>query len=117
VADQANGRIQRFGDPALGVLDSASAESAGLRIASANPFRDAILLSYAVPRSSRVAATILDVSGRRVATLLDRIAEAGDLGVSWDARSDEGRRVTPGTYFVRFEHEDEVRVARVTVLK
>lgn len=118
VADQTNGRIQRFGDPVLGVLDPHSAESTGnLRLASSNPFRDSIALSYAVPRSSHVAATVIDVRGRRVATLRDQIAEAGELRLTWDARSDDGRPVSPGPYFVRFERESDVSIARVTLLK
>jgi streptogramin lyase len=118
VADQANGRIQRFGDPVTGVFDPGQVTSgARLRVISSNPFRDSVTLSYAVPQSGQVAVTVADVSGRRVATLRDQVAAAGDHRLTWDARFDNGRPVPPGRYFVRLERASDVSVATLTVLK
>jgi len=44
---------------------------------------------------------ILDLAGKRVATILDETRGAGPHTVSWDSTDDSGRRVAAGVYFDR----------------
>lgn len=53
--------------------------------------------------------TILDVRGRRIATVLAR-----DGSAAWDGRDVSGQRVAPGVYFAR---DPRRRTSRITVLR
>ena len=43
-----------------------------------------------------MTAAIYDLQGRRVRTLLDEVAEAGDHRLIWDGVDDRSRAVSPG---------------------
>jgi len=118
IADQGNGRVQRFGASVTGVHDPAHGPNASvLHVISPNPFRDAVTFSYSVPHAERAALTIADVRGRRVATLQDRFVAAGEHRFTWNARSDGGLPVAPGRYFLQLEHDGNVNVAALTLLR
>ena len=75
----------------------------GFALASAapNPFRGATQLGFTLPTPSQVTLSVYDVTGRRVAVLLDGVQRStGDHHVSWD-----GRGLASGTYLVRMEAE------------
>ena len=62
---------------------------------------------------------VYDLSGRPVATLLDRPEENGDFAVEWDGRDGSGRMVRPGLYVYRVllegDADDFVRFGTVGV--
>src|SRR5207247_1502371 len=47
------------------------------RLAGANPFRSSSALTYALPERAPVRIEIYSVTGQRVATLVNRVQEAG----------------------------------------
>jgi hypothetical protein len=61
---------------------------------------------------------VVDVQGRRVASLLDAPHHAsGRFETRWDLRDAKGSRVAPGTYFVRLEGAGSSVNERVVVLR
>lgn len=64
-----------------------------------NPFTAQTVLQYVLPTATAVRLLIHDSSGRRVATLVDRVEAAGPHFVTWDGRSDVGRKVVSGIYY------------------
>jgi hypothetical protein len=86
-----------------------------------NPSRAGFGLSYALPAPAAVRIEVFDVQGRRTSIVEDSRRESGRHRATWDATSEEGLRVSPGTYFVRLRAEapDGVRTAtcKVTVLR
>ena len=77
------------------------AVASGLRLgARPNPFDRASRISYALPRPADARLCIYDLTGARVATLIDRRVEAGDGEVVWDGRDSRGLPVAPGVYLV-----------------
>ena len=46
-------------------------------------------------------ATVIDLNGRAVRTLVRQSVAAGATSLDWDLRDDRGERVAPGIYFVR----------------
>ncbi|NOT33122.1 MAG: T9SS type A sorting domain-containing protein [Candidatus Eisenbacteria bacterium] len=79
-----------------------------------NPFGSRTLLRFTLPRESEVTLDVLDVSGRRVKSLvLGEPRSAGTHLVEWDGRGDRGEREPPGMYFVRLVAGPERRVQRV----
>ena len=69
-----------------------------------NPFAEAVTIRLGIPRSSPVALSVYDVTGRSVARLLTgQPAAPGPLTVVWDGRDQAGQRVGSGVYFLRLE--------------
>jgi hypothetical protein len=60
---------------------------------------------------------VLDVRGRVVATVEDGALPAGMHARHWEARGFSGGALASGMYFLRLEHEGEVRTRRLLVLR
>jgi hypothetical protein len=71
---------------------------AGLR---PNPARGGMSIAFGLREAATVAFDVLDLSGRRVATLPARDFDAGERTATWDGRGDAGARLPAGLYFVR----------------
>lgn len=82
-----------------------------------NPFNPQTNLRYALPREGAVTVTIHDVQGRRVRTLVDGRQAAGEYVVTWDGRDDAGRPLPSGPYLGRVAACDQVRSAKLALLK
>jgi flagellar hook assembly protein FlgD len=80
-----------------------------------NPCRDEATIAFALPAAGSARVTVHDVTGRRVAMLLDASLAAGAQSVRWDARDDDGQRVAAGLYLVRLEHGASVTAAKLVV--
>jgi hypothetical protein len=100
-----SGRIQRREGVAVDQVltlreppvDDADTTPARAAFAFPNPFRSRTSLSLA--RSGAGGIVILDASGARVRRL-----DSGTCGrTEWDGRSDDGRRVAPGVYYIDTE--------------
>jgi hypothetical protein len=60
---------------------------------------------------------LYDVSGRRVANLLDAVHGAGEVEVRWSGRGLAGEVLPSGVYYARLVAAGEVRTRRVVLLK
>lgn len=83
---------------AVGDLESQEAFSLNV---SPNPVSSGSTLSLVVPRQEAIVLEIVDVSGRRIAKLVDEVIQAGRYQYKWDGGSRDGRRAPAGVYFVR----------------
>lgn len=90
---------------------------AGLRLAGAHPVRDLATLELALPRSQRVTARIVDVSGRMVRALAEGELAAGLHPLRWDLRNDRGAEVEAGVYFLDLRSSDLTRRERIVVAR
>ncbi len=68
---------------------------------SPNPFNPVTTINFDLPRAGHVRLEIFEVSGRRVATLLDESREAGRYSTTWRGQDDAGNAVSSGMYFYR----------------
>lgn len=118
VADQLNGRVQRFGDVTMDVpAASASPAALAIRSLTPNPSLGAVSLTYSIPRAGRVAVTIADMAGRRVANLGQELVTAGEHRVTWDVKEADGRELAAGHYFIRLESETGTGIGRFVVVR
>ena len=85
--------------PLVGVGDGPEIEL-GVR-AMSNPSRGPVEFELRAPEAGWARLAIYDVSGRRLATVLDRDIEAGVRRVGWSGRDDDGRTAAAGLYFYR----------------
>jgi hypothetical protein len=66
-----------------------------------NPARTSTEIAFNLPQPTWVDLVIVDVAGRKVATLIDGPLPAGRHVTVWALRSEVGPRVSPGMYFCR----------------
>lgn len=92
----------------------ASGRDAGLTLAlSPNPARGATRIAWSSPVAGVYALEVIDVAGRRVATLGLGWADSGAHAAEWDGRDADGRATRPGLYFVRLAAGGGTRVTRL----
>ena len=68
-----------------------------------NPFSRSSAICYQVQETENVTLKVYDVSGKLVATLVDKVQCSGDHSVIWDGRNSSGVAVSPGVYLYRLE--------------
>jgi len=77
-----------------------------------NPFNPATNITFQVPVDSRVTIEVFDVLGRRVATLVDDILDAGHHQVTFD-----GTHLASGVYLYRMQTGDFVQTRKLMLVK
>ena len=77
-----------------------------------NPFNPKTTLSFSLPAAGPTRLEVFDVSGRRVATLLDGFADAGRHEREWEARGLAG-----GVYLARLSGDWGAESFRLVLLK
>jgi minor extracellular serine protease Vpr len=85
-----------------------------LAIASANPSAGPVDVDFALPRVADVEITVLDLAGRRVATLARGIHAAGRHRARWTPRSE---RSSSGVYFVRLRAPQTMLTRRIAITR
>jgi hypothetical protein len=83
-----------------------------------NPFRGTTEIRYDLPAAGAVSLTVYDLSGRKVATLVDVEPQGpGRHCARWNGCDDEGRRVASGVYFYRVDAGGLTGEGRVVFLR
>jgi len=97
-------------------LDAAHYET-GLCSVSPNPFNPDTEIQFTLREATRVAISVIDVSGRRVASLVDDSLDSGLHSVRWDGRDSTGRGAASGVYFVHMTAGELAFSRRVLLVK
>jgi len=74
-------------------------------------------IEYSLARMGRVEISIFDVSGRRIATLVDGNGAPGIYRSTWDGRNENGQRVASGIYFCRMVTDSKAIVKKMILLR
>lgn len=82
-----------------------------------NPVRSQSRVMFDLPRSSRVALAVYDVSGRAMRRWDYGVLPAGHQERAWNATDGAGRALANGVYFLRLETDRERGVHKVLVLR
>jgi len=92
---------QSWYDLHVGIEERPGAQNvaSGLFRAAPNPCVGLVTVSYQARQAGRVAIELYDASGRKAATLLDRVMPAGDADLTWDARG-----MSRGVYFLKLRN-------------
>jgi hypothetical protein len=85
--------------------------------AQPNPFISTTTIQFSLTTPSRVKLEILDIEGRRVATLIDASLPAGHHAVAWTGRDDHGSIVCAAVYFARLVSPSGTLAGRVVRLR
>ena len=81
-----------------------------------NPVTESMLLAFDLPEPRLVRAEMYDAGGRLVRVLARDLVPAGKNQRTWDGRDQNGNRVPPGIYFVRFFAGNDRGTHKVVVL-
>lgn len=84
--------------PVGGGFQRGDASFASLRPVMPNPVSRRAMFAFSLNRPGRVALTVYDVTGRRVAEIHDGELAVGDHAFTWDGRGADGRRLGSGVY-------------------
>jgi hypothetical protein len=82
-----------------------------------NPFNPSTTIALDLPRASDVQVHLYNLRGALVRVLADERLAAGRHQLTWDGRDDDGNPVASGVYFVETRALQEVRLAKLTLVK
>ena len=93
----------------------------GIRFAGPSPFvagsASPLHIAFALQAASAARLEVLDITGRRVAMLLDSALGAGAHDATWDGRGPFGGTLAPGVYLVRLSTARERSVTRIALIR
>jgi len=78
-----------------------------------NPTAGATSLQYTLPAATSVDLDVVNVTGRRVATLVSAAMPAGTYSARWNGKTSGGETAPVGLYFVRLRAAGMERTSRV----
>ena len=82
-----------------------------------NPFNPATAISYSIRERGSVALKIYDVTGARVATLVDATLAPGQYTAYWNGLNDQGASVASGTYFCRLSSAKQAETRKILLMR
>ena len=94
-----------------------SVSAVRLETPAPNPLSGETRIGFFLPEPAAARLSVHDVTGRRVAALVDGTRSSGTHSVSWRGMADDGSRAAAGLYFVRFEALGTLRVAKLQVAR
>lgn len=77
-----------------------------------NPFNPTTTINFAIRKSGKTSLTVYSLTGQKVATLLNKEIQAGNVAVTWDATN-----VATGVYFYKLTSGDFVSVKKMLLVK
>jgi hypothetical protein len=97
--------------------DGAVPRGMGLYPNYPNPFNPATVIPFEVASAGRVRLDVMDLAGRTVRTLADRIFPAGSHLLPWDGTNAADETVAAGVYVVRMRSGSGDRFRKMVLLK
>ncbi len=85
--------------------------------AAPNPFNPSTRIEFGLEEPAHAVVEIFDISGRRVATLLDEHAGPGRITLDWNGRDELGRDRSSGVYFCRIRAGEGSEIIRLVLIK
>jgi flagellar hook assembly protein FlgD len=82
-----------------------------------NPFNSSTLIRFVTVGNAKVAVDILDILGRKIATLTNDVYQPGEHTIRWDGINCKGQTVSSGQYYVRIQSGDVSRTRAVMLLR
>ncbi|HKQ59429.1 MAG TPA: hypothetical protein VJY35_16315 [Candidatus Eisenbacteria bacterium] len=108
----------RLSPPGAVAVEPGVAPAFRLHAGLPNPFTAFTDIRFDVPPGgARVALQVFDLTGHRVATLVDGFREGGAQQVRWAGRDDSGRDVVPGVYLYRYATSGHAETRKLILLR
>jgi hypothetical protein len=82
-----------------------------------NPFNPATTVRYALPKGENVSIVIYDITGKRVAELVNNYQASGTYNVTWNGKNDLGIDAASGTYIFSVRAGNFVQAKKMTLMR
>jgi hypothetical protein len=89
----------------------------GLFQSRPNPLTNRALIGYALPKDSKVALRVYNVSGQMVQELVNSEEKAGWKEAAWDGRDAKGHALSSGVYFYRLEASGYTATRKLVIVR
>jgi hypothetical protein len=77
-----------------------------------NPFNPSTKINYSVPQSGLVSIVIYDLTGQKVATIVNEVKQPGNYEVEFNAAG-----LTSGVYFYKMTTNSFSQIKKMSILK
>ena len=77
-----------------------------------NPFNSIINITYGVPKYTNVQIVIFDLTGKKVATLINKIQSSGYHSIDWNADNHAS-----GIYFIKMITDEYINTKKIILFK
>ena len=83
-----------------------------------NPFTSGgTTIEFDMPVTERISMIIMDIRGRVVRTLINKEERFGYQSIAWDAKNDDGDKVSSGVYFYQIRSDNFNEVGKLVFVK
>lgn len=82
-----------------------------------NPTRGPVDVRFSIPKKIQVNLAVYDVTGRRVAKLIDKRLNPGEYHIQWTQIDEQQRKCPSGIYFLKFTAESYSRIEKLILVK
>ncbi len=82
-----------------------------------NPFNPTTNIVFSVPSAMHVTVEVYNILGKKVATVFDNLANAGENIVTWNGTDQSGNNVASGVYFYRMQADDYIESRKMVLMK
>jgi len=82
-----------------------------------NPFTQSVAIHFAVPRNESISLKVYDLLGKEVSTLKNDTLAPGSYSLIWEGRSDDGKALASGLYFIILRNDQELVTRKLMFLK
>lgn len=82
-----------------------------------NPFNSGTIIRYVLPEAQEVELAVYNLSGQKVATLLQGIRQAGNYAIHWDGRNDYERPLASGLYLCHLKVGQRRQTRKLVLLR
>jgi len=89
----------------------------GLQTVSPNPFNPLTTVTFSLDRPQPVRVAVYDLTGRRVAVIVDEVGTTGRHTITWDGRDETGTTMASGAYLVRFRVPGRAESCKIMLMR
>jgi len=82
-----------------------------------NPFNSETVIRFALRAAEEAELALFNLTGQRVATLMQGWRPAGTYTVRWDGRDDGGRELGAGVYLYRLQASEQIEMRKLLLLR
>jgi hypothetical protein len=80
-----------------------------------NPMTASTTINYFTKKDGILRIEVIDLMGKKVATIKDSWHNAGDFSITWNGADSKGQKLPPGFYFYRLTNEKKILTRKILI--